>query len=107
MLTKEQRLRRATIAVVAPLHNEEPAETFEERAPRRLSIGAAMMAMTRRLWRSKSILDHRDDAGMVDRPCRRRRSLDKRRKAAIPVDVHNLAHAMPMMRVPSPSDSNG
>ena len=32
MLTKEQRLRRATIAVVAPLHNEAPAETFEERA---------------------------------------------------------------------------
>ena len=32
MLTKEQRLRRATIAVVAPLHNEAPAEAFEERA---------------------------------------------------------------------------
>jgi hypothetical protein len=32
MLTKEQRLRRATIAVVAPLHHEAPAETLEERA---------------------------------------------------------------------------
>ena len=32
MLTKEQRLRRATIAVVAPLHNEARAEAFEERA---------------------------------------------------------------------------
>jgi hypothetical protein len=44
LLTKEQRLRRATIAVVAPLHNEAPAEAFEERA----EVGAAMMAMTRR-----------------------------------------------------------
>ena len=32
MLTKEQRLRRATIAVVARLHHEAPAETLEERA---------------------------------------------------------------------------
>src|SRR5215475_15383047 len=32
MLTKQQRLRRATIAVVAPLHNEAPTEAFEERA---------------------------------------------------------------------------
>jgi hypothetical protein len=50
-----------------------------------------MMAMTRRLWRPKSIPDNLDNAGMVDRPCQRRRS----RQAAIPVDVHNLAHAMP------------
>jgi hypothetical protein len=32
MSTKEQRLRRATIAVVAPLHQEPPAEALEERA---------------------------------------------------------------------------
>jgi hypothetical protein len=32
MPTKEQRLRRATIAVVAPLHQEPPAEALEERA---------------------------------------------------------------------------
>ena len=32
MSSKEQRLRRATIAVVAPLHQEAPAEAFEERA---------------------------------------------------------------------------
>jgi hypothetical protein len=32
MSSKEQRLRRATIAVVAPLHQEAPAEALEERA---------------------------------------------------------------------------
>ena len=32
MLTKEQRLRRATIAVVAPLHHEVPEETVDGRA---------------------------------------------------------------------------
>ena len=99
MLTKEQRLRRATIAVVAPLHNEEPAETFEERAPRRLSIGAAMMAMTRRVWRPKPIPDNLDN-GMIDRLCRRRRSFDKRAYRPIAVDVNNLAEGVPIYPLP-------
>ena len=59
-----------------------------------------MMAMTRRLWRPKSIPDNLDNAGMIDRLCRRRRSFDKRAYRPIAVDVNNLAEGVPNNPLP-------